>query len=342
MTAVDTAPVTPASARREQESRAPLLRVEGLSVDMALRDRTVRIVDHIDFSIGVGERVALVGESGSGKSVTAQALMRLNRRASISGRIDFAGTDLLALSEHEMNRHRGAGIGMVFQDPMSSLDPLMTIGDQVAETLRIRGVPRKAARERAISVLHELGVERAAERIGAYPHEFSGGMRQRVVLAMALVGEPRLLIADEPTTALDVRVQQQVLDLLDQVSERRGLSVMLITHDLGIVAGFADRVMVMYSGRIVEDGLVDRIFADPKHPYTRGLLAAVPRVDQTLETLVSIRGTPPPPAARPGGCTFHPRCPVRIERCSAELPALLDNDGARVACHVANAGREPA
>jgi oligopeptide/dipeptide ABC transporter ATP-binding protein len=222
---------------------------------------------------------------------------------------------------------------MVFQDPMSSLDPLMTIGDQVCETLRVHGTPRKAARAKALALLQELGVERAAERMDAYPHEFSGGMRQRVVLAMALIAEPRLLIADEPTTALDVRVQEQVLDMLDNVSRRRSLAVLLITHDLGIVAGFADRVMVMYSGRIVEDGPIERIFANPQHPYTRGLLAAVPRVDQTRVRLTSIPGTPPAPRARPSGCAFHPRCPSRLPVCDQVQPALAETFDGRLACH---------
>jgi len=295
---------------------------------------SVNIVDDVDFTIGVGERMALVGESGSGKSLTARALMQLDRVARVSGRIDFEGADLLKLSEREMRKLRGSSIAMVFQDPMSFLNPLMTIGDQVAETLRIRGVGKAEARKRALSVLDELGVDRAAERIDAYPHEFSGGMRQRVVLAMALVGEPRLLIADEPTTALDVRVQDQVLDLLDEVSTRRGLAVLLITHDLGVVAGFADRVMVMYSGRIVEDGEVGDVFARPRHPYTQGLIKAVPRIDQDLATLYAIPGAPPAVMNRPSGCRFHLRCDQRVQRCALELPAMLHAGRTRVACHL--------
>jgi peptide/nickel transport system ATP-binding protein len=310
-------------------ARSTLVSVEKLTVDMPLgrSGSGVRIIDGIDFTIGVGERVALVGESGSGKSLTARALMRLDALAKLSGKIDFDGTDLLKLSEREMGRYRGDSIAMVFQDPMSFLDPLMTIGDQVAETLRIRGVGKVEARKRALSVLDELGVDRAAERLDSYPHEFSGGMRQRVVLAMALVGEPRLLIADEPTTALDVRVQDQVLDLLDDVSTRRGLAVLFITHDLGVVAGFAERVMVMYSGRIIEDGEVGSVFANPKHPYTQGLIKAVPRIDQDLSTLYAIPGAPPPPMARPSGCPFHPRCDQRFSRCDKELPVLLPVGG---------------
>ncbi len=319
--------------------RPPLVAVEKLRVDMPLgrSGSNVNIVDDVDFTIGVGERMALVGESGSGKSMTARALMQLDRIARVSGRIDFDGADLLKLSEREMRKLRGSSIAMVFQDPMSFLNPLMTIGEQVAETLRIRGVGKAEARKRALSVLDELGVDRAAERIDAYPHEFSGGMRQRVVLAMALVGEPRLLIADEPTTALDVRVQDQVLDLLDEVSTRRGLAVLLITHDLGVVAGFADRVMVMYSGRIVEDGEVGDVFARPRHPYTQGLIKAVPRIDQDLAALYAIPGAPPPPMNRPSGCTFHPRCDQRVQCCALELPATLQVGRTRVACHLHDA-----
>lgn len=314
----------------------PLVRAKGLTVDMPLGRgmSDVRIVDGIDFTIARGERVALVGESGSGKSLTARALMRLDPAARISGSVDFEGKDLLKLPERDMRQYRGSTIAMVFQDPMSFLDPLMTIGDQVAETLQIRGVGKAEARKRALAVLDELGVDRAAERLDSYPHEFSGGMRQRVVLAMALVGEPKLLIADEPTTALDVRVQDQVLDLLDDVSARRGLAVLFITHDLGVVAGFAERVMVMYSGRIVEDGEVGTVFKAPKHPYTRGLIKAVPRIDQDLQTLYAIPGAPPPPLARPAGCPFNPRCGDAFDRCRRELPALLTVGTERVACHL--------
>ena len=313
---------------------APLLKLDGLTVEIGDRDNSVRLVDGVSFTIRKGERVALVGESGSGKSVTAQAIMRLNSRVRLSGRIDFDGTDLLGLSPRRMTGLRGSGMGMVFQDPMSSLDPLMTIGDQVAETLRIRGVSKREARRRALDVLDELKVERAAERLNSYPHEFSGGMRQRVVLAMALVGEPQLLIADEPTTALDVRVQERVLDLLDEISRQRGLAVLLITHDMGIVAGFADRVMVMYSGRIVEENNAERLFSQPAHPYTAGLLEAVPRADRTVERLPSISGAPPLPAARPSGCHFNPRCGQVMDICRAIAPNETPIAGGRVRCHL--------
>ncbi|WP_236884187.1 ABC transporter ATP-binding protein [Devosia sp. A16] len=328
--------VVPADLRRRPDR---LLSVENLSIDIATREATTRLVDRVSFGIGRGERVALVGESGSGKSVTAQAIMRLNSRVKLSGSVGFDGTDLLTLSPRQMAEVRGRRIGMVFQDPMSSLDPLMTIGEQVAETLRIRGIGRKEARKRALDVLDELKVERAAERLDSYPHEFSGGMRQRVVLAMALVGEPDLLIADEPTTALDVRVQERVLDLLDEISRSRGLAVLLITHDMGIVAGFADRVMVMYSGRIVEENEATLLFGEPQHPYSRGLLEAVPRADVTVARLPSIPGAPPPPAARPSGCAFHPRCGRAMAVCSTIEPAeIVTRLGARVRCHLHGAG----
>ncbi len=336
---MDTGPMLPTESGRNTRGEA-LLEVVGLTVDMLAGDGSVRIVDSVSFSVGAGERVALVGESGSGKSVTARALMRLDRGARLDGRVVFDGTELLGLTDHAMNRRRGIDIGMVFQDPTSTLDPLMSIGDQVAETLRIRGVPRAEARSKALTILQELGVDHAAARMNAFPHEFSGGMRQRVGLAMALIGEPRLLIADEPTTALDVRVQEQVLDLLDLVSQRRRLAVLLITHDLGIVAGFADRVIVMYAGRIVEDAPVDRIFASPGHPYTKGLLGAVPRVDQERDRLTAIPGTPPQPWARPHGCAFHPRCPAQVAPCSILQPVLRGNDNVRVACHLFNSAVE--
>jgi len=328
--------VVPADVRRRPDS---LLSVENLSIDIASREGATRLVDRVSFGIGRGERVALVGESGSGKSVTAQAIMRLNERVKLSGRVGLDGTDLLSLSPRQMAEVRGRRIGMVFQDPMSSLDPLMTIGDQVAETLRLRGISKQDARKRALDVLDELKVERATERLASYPHEFSGGMRQRVVLAMALVGEPDLLIADEPTTALDVRVQERVLDLLDEISRRRGLAVLLITHDMGIVAGFADRVMVMYSGRIVEENEVTPLFGEPQHPYSRGLLEAVPRADITVARLPSIPGAPPPPARRPSGCAFHPRCDRAMAVCSTIEPGeTVTPIGARVRCHLHGAG----
>jgi ABC-type dipeptide/oligopeptide/nickel transport system ATPase component len=230
-------------------------------------------------SVAAGEKVALVGESGSGKSVTARAVLRLDRDASLSGRVLLDGKDLLGLSERAMRDVRGARIGLVFQDPLASLNPVMTIGWQIMQPLLIRGVKKKEARRRGVELLGRLGVRDADRRFDDYPHQFSGGMRQRVVIAIAVIAEPALLIADEPTTALDVRVQAQVLTLLRELAAERSMSVLLITHDLGIVAGFADRVVVMRHGAPVEQGVVDDIYTRPQHPYTRGLLASVPRID---------------------------------------------------------------
>jgi oligopeptide/dipeptide ABC transporter ATP-binding protein len=281
----------------------------------------------------------MVGESGAGKSVTARAILRLDRQLTIGGQILLRGRDLVTLSEREMTRVRGREIAMVFQDPMGALDPLMTVGDQVVEPLRQagagRGAGRGAAQLAAQRLLFELGVPDAARRMRAYPHEFSGGMRQRVVLAMALAGEPAVLLADEPTTALDVRTQEQVLTTLDQVTRERKLSVLLITHDLATVAGFADRVVVMYAGRVVHADPVDAVFAAPAHPYTQGLLDALPRIDRPTTRLRGIDGTAPHPSDRPPGCVFQPRCSQRLAICETEQPVFVATpQGGRVACHL--------
>ncbi len=263
----------------------PLLEIRGLTVTLPERMRSdgaagdLELVHGIDLDIAPGERVALVGESGSGKSMTAKAILRLDRTVRLGGSLRLAGTEIVDASERVLRALRGATASMVFQDPMTALNPVLTIGEQVAEPLVIRGTGRKQARLRAIEMLDRLGVPSAARRADAYPSEFSGGMRQRVVLAAALIAQPRLLIADEPTTALDVRVQEQVLDLIEEQSRELDLSVLLITHDLGIVAGLAHRVAVMYRGSIVEDRGVDEIFAAPAHPYTRALLGSIPRID---------------------------------------------------------------
>lgn len=241
------------------------------------------LVHDLTLNIGAGERLALVGESGSGKSMTAKAILRLDPNVVLDGSIMVDNRELLTLSAKEIRKVRGTEVSMVFQDPMTALNPVLTIGDQVAEPLRIRGVDRKEAKRRALEILDRLGVARAAERLRAYPREFSGGMRQRVVLAAALIARPKLLVADEPTTALDVRVQEQVLDLIEQYSNDEQLSVLLITHDLSIVAGFAHRVAVMFRGQIVESQPVDALFAHPQHPYTRGLLGSIPRIDADPE-----------------------------------------------------------
>lgn len=258
-----------------------------MSALLEVRDLVVRVrrpggpvlVHGVSFDIAVGERLALVGESGSGKSTVAKALVQLDPTVTASGSVRFADDELVGASPRTLRRVRGDQISMIFQDPMTALNPVQRIADQVAEPLVIRGVPRREARARAVEMLDRLGVPRAAERARAYPSEFSGGMRQRVVMAAALIGGPRLLVADEPTTALDVRVQEQVLDLIEQQSRELDLAVLFITHDLGSVAGLADRVAVMQGGRVVEERPVDHLYADPQHPYTRGLLASVPRID---------------------------------------------------------------
>jgi oligopeptide/dipeptide ABC transporter ATP-binding protein len=310
-----------------------LVVVDGLTVDLPHRHGATRLVDGVSFRMRRAEKVALVGESGSGKSVTARALMRLNPKLSLAGRIVVDGIEVIGLPERKLTSVRGSRIGMAFQDAFTSLDPVMPVGEQLIESLMVHGVARGQARERAVRLLSELGVTNAEARMKAYVHEFSGGMRQRVVLAMALICEPSLLIADEPTTALDVRIAQQVLDVLEDVAERRELAVLLITHDMGVVASFAQRVLVMYSGRIVEDAEVDALFAHPLHPYTEGLLAAVPRVDLSIERLMAVPGVPVTPADRPAGCAFHPRCAAATDICRGAVPPLRTFGARRIACH---------
>ena len=309
---------------------------------LAVDDLTVRVpdgpvlVDRVSFSIGAGERWAIVGESGSGKSVTARALLRLDGELDLTGSVRHHGRELLTLNERDLTQVRGRQISMVFQDPLAALHPMRSIGDQVAEPLIVHGVGRRAARQRARRMLDELGIAAADRRMRAYPHEFSGGMRQRVVMAIALVAEPDLLIADEPTTALDVRVQQQVLELMGRIAEERSLAVLLITHDLGVVANFADRMIVMYAGRAVEQGSVASLLRSPRHPYTAALHAAVPRLDTVPGELQALAGVMPSPARRPSGCAFRPRCAVAVDVCATAVPPLspAGPDGDEVACHL--------
>jgi peptide/nickel transport system ATP-binding protein len=257
---------------------SPLLDIRGLTVSYPAPEGPVQVVRGVDLAVAAGERVALVGESGSGKSVTARSVLRLDPEARTGGRVLLEGNDVLEMAPREVRRVRGARAGLVFQDPLASLNPVKTVGWQITQPLRIRGVGRREARRRAVDLLGRLGVADPGRRFDDYPHQFSGGMRQRVVIAIAVIAEPRLLIADEPTTALDVRVQAQVLELLEGLARERGMAVLLITHDLGIVAGFAQRVAVMRHGLIVEEADVDRLYTAPSHPYTRSLLDAVPRV----------------------------------------------------------------
>ncbi len=324
----------------------PLLEVRDLRISFP-RDGTTPLVpvDDVSFEVHRGELVALVGESGCGKSLTGLAIPRLlpdNASLGSSTRITMDGTELVTLSESAMRPWRGRRIAMVFQDPMASLNPVMRVGAQIGEAITAhQSVPAPEVRRRAIALLAEVGIADPAERVDAYPHQLSGGMRQRVMIAMALAGEPSLLIADEPTTALDVTVQAQILELLDRLRRERGLAVLLITHDLGIVAGRADRVLVMYGGRIVEAAETTPLFAAPAHPYTRGLFASIPRLTGDGGRLVPIAGTVPPPDQWPEGCRFHPRCPVAIAQCAAERPPLAPvGDHHLAACWVA-AGRTP-
>jgi peptide/nickel transport system ATP-binding protein len=305
-----------------------LLDVRNLSVDFATERGTVTVVDDVSFAVGAGETLGIVGESGSGKTVTSMAVMGLvpHPPGTIrSGQILLDGTDLLGLNRRELEKVRGRDVSMVFQEPMTSLNPAYTVGEQIAETIRAHtSVSRKEAREQAVRMLETVHIPHAARRARAYPHEFSGGMRQRVVIAVALSCNPRLLIADEPTTALDVTVQAQILELLKELQRDTGLAMLFITHDLGVVADICDRVLVMYAGQAVEEGLAVPTFRHPVHPYTEGLLRAVPQLEGD-EQLRSIPGATPAPWAMPPGCRFQPRCAHAQDRCAAGEPPLVDN-----------------
>ncbi len=319
-----------------------LLEVQNLRITFPRRDAAPLIpVDDVSFQIAAGELVALVGESGCGKTLTGLAMPRLlpvNARLGTDTVIRLGETDLAHASDSTLRSIRGRRIAMVFQDPMSSLNPVMRIGAQIAEAVTAHArIGRAEARARAIALLTEVGIADPSTRVDAYPHQLSGGMRQRVMLAIALAGEPELLIADEPTTALDVTVQAQMLELLDTLRQKRGMAVLLITHDLGIVAGRADRVLVMYAGRIVECATTAALFAAPAHPYTQGLFASIPRLENTASRLTPIPGTVPPPDQWPSGCRFHPRCPVAVSRCRTDRPPLEAIGASHdVACWVAS------
>ena len=307
---------------------AALLEVSDLQVSFATEDGTVRAVDGVSFTVKRGEVVAIVGESGSGKSVTAMTLMGLTRspNTTFAGTATFEGTELVRASADQLRGIRGEGIAMVFQDPMSSLDPVYRVGAQIVEQIRAhdRKVSKAQAMDRAVTLMERVGIPRAAERLRSYPHEFSGGMRQRVMIAMALSCSPALLIADEPTTALDVTIQAQILDELRTLRDETDAGVILVTHDLGVVADIADRVIVMYAGRVVEQGTLDEIFYDPQHPYTWGLLGSITRVDSDRsERLPAIPGLPPSLMNAPQGCHFRPRCPHAFDKCT-EVPELLN------------------
>jgi peptide/nickel transport system ATP-binding protein len=315
----------------------PLLAVDDLRTSFATADGEVRAVDGVSFTIRRGETVAVVGESGSGKSVTSLSIMRLLAGSGriVGGAIRLEGENLLEKSEAEMRRIRGNDISMIFQEPMTSLNPVFTVGSQIAETIRLhKGVERAAARRHGVEMLERVGISEPGKRAEAYPHQLSGGMRQRVMIAMALACSPKLLIADEPTTALDVTIQAQILDLMRRLQQEIGMSILFITHDLGVVAEVAQRVVVMYAGKAVEEAPVRDLFARPLMPYTMGLLESVPRVDRAAERQVRLRAIPgnvPNPRRLPEGCSFHPRCRFAIDACRREKPRLEDDGSGHLA-----------
>ncbi|NTW28574.1 MAG: ABC transporter ATP-binding protein [Coriobacteriia bacterium] len=319
----------------------PLLQVTDLKMHFHTRDGVVKAVDGVTFELNRGETIGVVGESGSGKSVSAMTLMRLVPMP--PGKIEggealFKGKSLLTMSDADMRRVRGNEIAMIFQDPMTSLNPVYRVGKQLAEPLRIhKGVHAKDAEARAVKLLELVGIPHASQRVRDYPHQFSGGMRQRVMIAMALANDPDILIADEPTTALDVTIQAQIIEIMQELQKRTGTAIIMITHDLGVVADMADRILVMYAGRAVEYGTVDDVFYSPMHPYTWGLMDSLPRHDLTEKgELCPIKGQPPSLIHLPGGCTFHPRCPYAQERCRLESPTLRAVIGShQAACHFA-------
>ena len=317
----------------------PVLDVRDLSVEFTAGPSTVRAVRNISYSVSASETIGIVGESGSGKSTSALALLRLlpaNGRAT-GGQAIFDGIDLLTLPTRRLNDLRGGRVAMVYQDPLSALNPVLTVGRQITEAIeRHRHVSHRDAERRAVELLDIVGIPGAKRRLREYPHQFSGGMRQRVMIAMAISCDPRLLIADEPTTALDVTVQAQILDLLSRLKRELGMALIVITHDLGIVAGVTDRVLIMYAGRIVEEGPTEHVLDDPRMPYTLGLLRSVPRLDLPRQVaLVPIPGSPPDPTKIVPGCPFYPRCPFHIERCLVENPPLEPvRPGHGIACWV--------
>jgi oligopeptide transport system ATP-binding protein len=313
----------------ERSSRGPddgpVLEVEGLTVEFDTDDGVLHAVTDVSYTLARGETLAIIGESGSGKSVSVQALMGLvpSPPGRVRGHARFRGVDLVRASPADLRRLRGDRISMVFQDPLTSLNPVYPVGWQIAEILRVhRGAGRAEARRSAIELMDRVGIPKAAERVRDHPHLFSGGMRQRIMIAMALALDPDVLIADEPTTALDVTVQAQIMDLLQEVQEQTGMALVLITHDLGVVAAVADRLLVMYAGRVVETGSAEEFYRRPAHPYARGLVASVPRLLSDTDRLHSITGAPPSLVSLPSGCSFHPRCPHAVERCRQERPEL--------------------
>lgn len=317
----------------------PILRIENLSVAITPKHgRPIEIIDQIDLSVKTGERLAIVGESGSGKTVTAMAIMQLIDGASYRGKIEFNNENILIKSEKELNEIRGQKIAMTFQDSLSTLNPIMRIGEQITEVLTIRGVKKSIAKSKTLTLLAELGFNTPVDVFDQYPHQLSGGMRQRVMIAIALIAEPQILIADEPTTALDVGIQAQVMSMINLLATKKNLTVILISHDLGVVAGFADIVLVMYGGRIVERGSTDDIFLRARHPYTKALLNSIPTVMRDRSILLpTIDGVTVDPTNRPAGCIFQDRCPAVQSLCKVEAPKEV-SEGAnhRYSCFFPN------
>ncbi|MDJ1138206.1 ABC transporter ATP-binding protein [Streptomyces iconiensis] len=315
-----------------------LLEVRDLHVDFHTRDGIVKAVNGVNYSVDAGETLAVLGESGSGKSVTAQAIMGILDMPPgriPKGEILFQGEDMLTMSKEQRRKLRGAKIAMIFQDALSSLNPVLSVGYQLGEMFRVhQGLSRKEARAKSIELMDRVNIPAAKDRVRDYPHQFSGGMRQRIMIAMALALEPDLIIADEPTTALDVTVQAQVMELLADLQREFNMGLILITHDLGVVADVADKIAVMYAGRIVETAPVKELYKAPAHPYTRGLLDSIPRLDQKGRELYAIQGLPPNMSRVPEGCAFHPRCPAAQDICRSELPPLAEVGAGRgSACH---------
>jgi oligopeptide/dipeptide ABC transporter ATP-binding protein len=313
-----------------------LLEVKNLKTYFFTEDGVVPAVDGVDFTIKKGETLGIVGESGCGKSVTSLSLLRLVPNPPgriVEGEMNFRGSDILKMSDAEMRNLRGNDISMIFQEPMTSLNPVFTVGDQIAEAVELhQGLNKSDAKVKAVEMLKLVGIPSAEERADNYPHQMSGGMRQRVMIGMALSCNPSLLIADEPTTALDVTIQAQILELMKDLKHRLGTSIILITHDLGVVAEMAENVMVMYAGKVVEYTDVKTIFKNPKHPYTLGLLGSIPRIDEPKEKLYVISGSVPNPYEMPKGCRFHPRCPEAREICCHREPEIVNTDGHQVRC----------
>ncbi|UGQ09457.1 ABC transporter ATP-binding protein [Yinghuangia sp. ASG 101] len=317
---------------------APLLEVDDLRVEFRTRDGVAKAINGVSYSVAAGETLAVLGESGSGKSVTAQTVMGiLDMPPGVvtGGEIRFHGRDMLKMSKEERRRIRGRKIAMIFQDALSALNPVYSVGFQLGEMFRVHeGMSRKAAKAKAVELMDLVRIPAAAQRVNDYPHQFSGGMRQRIMIAMAMALDPELIIADEPTTALDVTVQAQVMDLLAELQRERQMGLILITHDLGVVADVADKIAVMYAGRIVEEASVHDLYARPAHPYTEGLLASIPRLDLKGQDLYAIKGLPPNLLRIPSGCAFNPRCPYAQDVCRTDIPPLDEiAPGRHSACH---------